>query len=200
MQILLVFCHPDRGSFQGTILTELEARLTRDGHVLRTLDLYGQGFDPILDLESWRAHRGGVSREDAGLSAHVAALRGAEGLIFLYPTWWYGLPAMLKGWLDRVWQPRIAFTLENGVFATHYLTRVRRFAAISTYGSPRGFIEWVVGDPVRRQLMRGLRLQFARGARVCWRPIYNVDTRTEAELAQARARAVAGVARLFAEA
>ena len=197
MHILLVFCHPAPESFQRTIQERLAERLQQQGHVVRTLDLYADGFDPVLDVEGWRAHR----RNEAypgGPSAHIEALRKSGGLIFVYPTWWYGLPAMLKGWLDRVWQPGVAFDIEGGAFKTHALEGVKRFAVVTTHGSPGWFIERVVGDPVRRQLVRGLALQFARGVRTCWRPIYDVDNRSEADLARARDQAIAAVLRHFA--
>jgi putative NADPH-quinone reductase len=196
MRILLVFCHPAPESFQRTILQDLEQRLADDGHDVRVIDLYREGFDPVLDLEGWRAHRRNESHA-AGLAEHLEALSGAEGLILVFPTWWYGLPAILKGWIDRTWQPGVAVTVEGGAFRTRYLTPIRRFAAITTCGSPRWFIEFAVGDPVRRQLMRGLARQFARGVETCWRPIYGVDTRSRQDLARARERAVASVVRLF---
>lgn len=164
---------------------------------MRVLDLYAERFDPVLDAAAWRAHRQGRTDAADDLAAHVAALREAEGLILVYPAWWYGLPAMLKGWFDRVWRPGVAFAIENGTFRTHYLPRLKRFAAITTYGSPRAFIEWIVGDPARRQVMRGLALQFARGVRTCWAPIYDVDAKPEARLARERERAVGRVVRLF---
>jgi NAD(P)H dehydrogenase (quinone) len=194
----VVYCHPTGESFVASILAELAERLRRDGHAVRILDLYGEGFDPVLGPEAWRAHRQGVSHPAPDLAAHIAALREAEGLVLVYPAWWYGLPAMLKGWFDRVWQPGVAFTLENGVFQLHSLPRLRRLAAITTYGSPRIFIELFVGDPARRQLLRGLALQFARGVKTRWAPIYGVDGKSPAELAGARSRAVRRVARLFA--
>jgi NAD(P)H dehydrogenase (quinone) len=197
MRILLLYCHPAPDSFQRSILEDLTGRLDRDGHTVKVLDLYGEGFDPVFGLEAWRAHRRNESHVEE-LSEHVAALGEAEGLILVHPTWWYGMPAMLKGWFDRVWQPGVASAVENGVFRTHYLSRVKRFAAITTYGSPGWFIERIVGDPARRQIMRGLALQFARGLRTRWRPIYNVDNKTPEELGRERERAVASVARLFA--
>jgi NAD(P)H dehydrogenase (quinone) len=200
MLILVVFCHPSHDSFQGSILAALMARLAADGHDLRLLDLYAEGFDPTLNAEGWRAHRGNVRHLAADLEPHVAALNEAEGLVLIYPAWWYGLPAMLKGWFDRVWQPGVAFTLEDGVFRTHQLAGLRRFAVVTTYGSPRTFIEWVVGDPARRQLMRGLALQFARGLKTCWAPIYAVDDKAPDRLAGEREQAVARVARLFVSA
>ena len=197
MRILLVFCHPARESFQGTILDELAGRLGREGHAVRIVDLYGDRFDPVLDLDGWRAHIEN-RRLDNGLTGYLDALGEAEGLILVYPTWWYGLPAMLKGWIDRVWQPGLAFTIEGGAFRTRTLGRIRRFAVITTCGSPRWFIERIVGDPARRQLMRGLALQFARGCKRRWRAIYGVDGRPRADLARERERAIDSVARLFA--
>jgi putative NADPH-quinone reductase len=197
MRILLLFCHPAPVSFQRSIAEALAARLAADGHSVRMIDLYAEGFDPVLDGGGWRAHRSNQAHPAADLVPHIAALRDAEGLALVYPTWWYGLPAMLKGWFDRVWQPGVAFAIENGVFRTGYLQLLTRFAVITTYGSPRLFIERVVGDPARRQAVRGLALQFAAGVRTCWRPIYDVDDRAPADLAKARDRAVADVARHF---
>lgn len=197
MQILVVFCHPAGESFVRTILADLTARLEADGHAVRVLDLYAERFAPALGAEAWQAHRQDRAFEAADLDPHIAALREAEGMVFVYPNWWFGLPAMLKGWLDRVWRPGVAFAMKDGVFQIHHLTRITRFAVVTTYGSPRWVIEWVAGDPTRRQLMRGVKLQFARGARSAWAPIYDVDKRSREELARDRARAVARVARLF---
>ena len=181
----------------GSILTALEDALRGEGHSVRTLDLYADGFDPVLHADGWRAHRAGQAHPAADLSQHLAALQAAEGLVLVYPTWWYGLPAMLKGWFDRVWQPGVAFTLDDGVFQLHTLARLTRFAAVTTHGSPLPFIERIVGDPVHRQLVRGLALQFAPEVRTAWAPIYDVDARSERQLARDRARAVRKAVRLF---
>jgi len=194
MRILLVYCHPSPASFVASIREALVRELAAKGHEVEVIDLYGEGFDPVLDAPSWRAHRDDRSAA-ADLSRHIAALRAAEGLILVYPTWWYGLPAMLKGWFDRVWQPGVAFSLKNGLFQLHQLGALRRFAVVTTYGSPGSFIRYVVGDPARRQVMRGLSLQFARRLSRSWRPIYGVDTRSESDLSRARDRVVGRIMR-----
>jgi putative NADPH-quinone reductase len=197
MQILVVFCHPSPESFVASILADLVPRLEAGGHGVRVIDLHAEGFDPVLGAEAWRDHRANAPHSAPELATHIAALREAEGLLFVFPTWWFGLPARLKGWIDRVWQPKAAFDIENGAFKIHYLPRLKHFAAITTCGSPRLAIEWIAGDPVRRQLMRGLVLQFARGCRRCWTPIYNVDARSREDLTRARDAAVGRVARFF---
>jgi putative NADPH-quinone reductase len=198
IKVLVVFCHPTRDSFVGSILAALEAALSAQGHAVQVLDLYADGFDPVLEPAGWRAHRAGEGHPAADLAPHLAALQAAEGLVLIYPTWWYGLPAMLKGWFDRVWQPGVAFALEDGVFQTHRLARLTYFAAITTYGSPRLFIERIVGDPARHQLVRGLALQFAPQVRAAWAPIYDVDAKSQPQLARERSRAVRKVAQLLA--
>lgn len=199
MRILVLFCHPDPASFVASVGTALVARLEALGHAVQVIDLYAQGFDPVLDREAWRAHRQDRTAE-AGLADHVTALRACEALVVVYPTWWYGLPAVLKGWFDRVWQPGVAFSMQGGVFRTHHLTNVKRFAAIATHGSPWWLIELFVGNPARRMLMRGLALQFARGVRTSWQAIYDVDRRAEPDLARARGRAVERAARFLGRA
>jgi NAD(P)H dehydrogenase (quinone) len=195
MRILLVYCHPSPASYVASIRDALAPALEARGHVLDLIDLYADGFSPVLDRESWRAHREDRNAEEPDLARHIDALRAAEGIVLVYPTWWYGLPAMLKGWFDRVWQPNVAFTLEDGRFQIRHLSGVRRFAVVTTYGSPGWIIKWVVGDPARRMVMRGLALQFARGVKTTWAPIYGVDGRSEAALAKARDRAVERIVR-----
>jgi putative NADPH-quinone reductase len=195
MRILIVFAHPDRSSYVGSVLDALVAGLQARAHEVEVADLYAQGFSPVLGAAAWKAHRQD-RRAEGEVDAEVAALRACEGLVFVHPTWWYGLPAMLKGWLDRVWQPGVAFVLQDGVFQLHQLSNVTRFAAITTCGSPGWFIRGVAGDPVRRQL-RGLSLQFARRVKTGYEAVYDVDKRTETDLAKAREKAVARVVRLM---
>lgn len=195
MRILLVHCHPSPTSYVASIRDALVPALESKGHELDQVDLYAEGFAPVLGQDDWLAHRQDRGAETADLPRHIAALRAAEGVILIYPTWWYGLPAMLKGWFDRVWQPGVAFTLEGGEFQIHHLAGVTRFAVITTYGSPGWVIRGVVGDPARRQVMRGLALQFARGVRTSWAAIYDVDRRSEADLAKARKMAVDSIVR-----
>lgn len=197
MNVLVVFAHPAADSFQASLCAAAVDRLSRD-HAVTVVDLYREAFDPVLDEAAWRAHRQDLRQDESALSAHFAALREAEALVLVFPTWWYGLPAILKGWFDRVWRPGVAFAMQDGVFQTHYLPKLRRFAVLTTYGSPRRFIEWGIGDPLRRQLMRGLALQFARDLRKTWLPIYDVDRRSRDDLAGAREAAVDRLLRFLA--
>jgi len=101
MRVLLIHCHPRQDSFSAALRDAAVDVLTSSGHSVEMRDLYAEAFDPVLS-----AHQRGVYFDEAenvrGVEDHVAALRQAEGLVLVYPTWWFGMPAMLKGWLDRV--------------------------------------------------------------------------------------------------
>ena len=114
-----------------------------------------------------------------GIEEYVALLQAADALLLIYPTWWYGLPAMLKGWLDRVWVPGVAFRLSPGAIQPS-LTNIHRIGVVTTYGSPNWLL-WFIGWPDRRMIGRGLRRLCAQRCRLDWLGLTNIDNRTTAE-------------------
>ena len=110
-------------------------------------DLYAEGFR----LRSASEER--LNYEDAGANVtvsatHVERLQWAEGLILVFPTWWYGMPAILKGYFDRVWVPGVAFELDPAGRALRpRLDHIRVMAVVTTYGSPWWFIKLYMRDP-----------------------------------------------------
>ena len=109
MRLLVVFSHPCPESF-GAALFETACRTLRAaGHELRCHDLYAEGFNPVLSTEERRQYLTDTAAIIAKHPEHIDNLQWAEGLVVIYPTWYYGPPAMLKGWLERVWLPGITF-------------------------------------------------------------------------------------------
>jgi NAD(P)H dehydrogenase (quinone) len=110
------------------------------------------------------------------VAAHVQALRWAEGWVVIYPTWFYGAPAMLKGWLDRVWLPGVAFRIASAKQRTigGELHNIRLFVGITTSGSPWWWLR-VIGDPGRSLFMKGLRPLYAKSCRMRWLQLHNMN-------------------------
>ena len=160
------------------------------GHTVTLRDLHAEGFDPVIS-QSQRAAYFDEGSNALGLEDHVAALRQTEGLVLVYPTWWFGMPAMLKGWFDRTWLPGVAFRLGGAKVLEPLLTDIRRIAVVTTYGSP-GWLLWWVGWPDRRVVRRGLRPLCARACRVEWLGLTRMDqdnaTRRGRFLARVRRR------------
>ena len=94
MNLLAVCAHPSPDSLHGAIRKTVLGRLSGTGHAVTTIDLYEEDFDPALPVSEWVLHSNGEGLVEP-VADHVERLRAAEGLIFIYPTWWYGMPAML---------------------------------------------------------------------------------------------------------
>jgi NAD(P)H dehydrogenase (quinone) len=173
MHVLLIHCHPRPDSFGAALRDAAVAGLTASGHVVEQRDLYAEAFDPVLSI-----HQRGAYFDEAanasGLEDHVAALRRAEALVLVYPTWWFGMPAMLKGWFDRVWLPGVAFHLGGPKALLPLLTNIKKIAVVTTYGSP-WWLLWWVGWPDRRVVRRGLRPLCAAECRIHWLGLTGMD-------------------------
>ena len=116
MNVFLVLAHPERRSFNGAMFDTAVETLSAAGHVVATSDLYRMGFDPVssrrnftsvrdasyLKLQSeemYATETGGFAPE---IEAEIAKVEAAALMIWQFPLWWFGLPAILKGWVDRV--------------------------------------------------------------------------------------------------
>jgi NAD(P)H dehydrogenase (quinone) len=181
MRALVVYCHPQAESFTAAVRRRVLAGLDAAGHEVRVLDLYAMGFEPVLSAQG-RADYHTPGLNETEVADHLAALRWCEALIFVYPTWWYGPPAMLKGWLDRVWVPYATFEMPKpGRPIGRVLTNVRFIAAVSTLGSPWWWWKVGMGEPGRRMLLRGLSVLCAPGCRTQWLALHRMDSVCEAK-------------------
>ena len=179
MRALVVYCHPNPDSLVAAARDRVLAGLAAAGHETRLLDLYAEGFTPELTAEERDAAR--ESELAPELRRSVEHLRWAEALVLVYPTWWSGQPAMLKGWIDRVWVNEIAWTLPDGANRLRpALRNVRRLVAVTTHGSSK-WINAIEGESGKRTLTRSLRPMCHPLARTTWLGMYGVDNASDAE-------------------
>lgn len=194
MRVLYLYCHPVPESFHGGIRAEALAGLRSAGHAVDLLDLYAEGFDPVLGAdERRRYHDLAVNRR--GLEDHVARLQAAEALVVQFPTWCFGAPAMLKGFLDRLILPGVAFDLSDPTHVRPMLGNIQSIAGIVTYGRPRR-VAWWMGDPPRKLVTRYLRWFVAKGARIDFHALYHLNVATAGQRAAFTARVRRAMARL----
>jgi putative NADPH-quinone reductase len=188
MRVLLIHAHPDPDSYNAALKRAAVAALS-PRHEVREIDLYAEGFQPVLTRQEWRDYEKGVP-ETGPVAEHVTALKWAEAMIFVYPTWWYGLPAILKGWLDRIWLPGVAFSLPAEGDIRPTLTHIRKLGVITTCGAS-WWLTQIVGAPGRNTLLRGCGFLMARGCRKVFLAHYSMDDSTP----DSRARYLARVTR-----
>lgn len=106
---LLVTAHPRTDSLTAQVATRARARLEATGHTVDLLDLYAEDFDPRLhpaDEPDWENRDKTYSAE---VQAHMRRITDADEIVLVFPIWWFGPPAILKGWIDRVWNYGFAY-------------------------------------------------------------------------------------------
>jgi NAD(P)H dehydrogenase (quinone) len=180
MRIHVVYAHPCRNSFAAAIHGRIVEGLSGQGHQVDDLDLYAERFEPVLT----RTERDLYFNSAANLvsvKTYVERLRSAEALVLCFPTWWYGMPAILKGWFDRVWLPGVAFhSPAEGGPIKRGLTNIRRLAVVTTYNSPMWFMRFYMRDPGKAVLMRGFARLIAAEARTHYLAHYDMLRSTDA--------------------
>jgi NAD(P)H dehydrogenase (quinone) len=116
MNVLIVYAHPEPASFNGAMMRAARDALSAAGHAVEVSDLYAMGFEPVSDRRNFTSCRDAAyfrqqdeerhASEVDGFAPDVAAeiekLLRCDLLLFQFPMWWFGMPAMLKGWCDRV--------------------------------------------------------------------------------------------------
>ncbi|MCC6552716.1 MAG: NAD(P)H-dependent oxidoreductase [Polyangiaceae bacterium] len=160
MRVLIVHAHPEPLSFNGAMTRRAVETLEAEGHAVTVSDLYAMGFEPVVtradflerkredyfhvQTEQRHAHEGGGFAPD--LAAEMEKLAAADALIFQFPLWWFGLPAILKGWVDRVLAVGFAYGGGRG-YSNGAFRGKRAMCAVTTGGGPAMFSpEGLAGD------------------------------------------------------
>src|SRR5690606_25657281 len=136
---LIVIAHPNLESFNHAIKKHLVAALEAHNHQVRVRDLYALGFDPVLSMEELQRYDSQKGEIPADVKAEQDEILWADHLIFIYPTWWWSMPAVMKGYFDRVFLPGFAFEADDqGVKG---LLAGKKAWIIQTTGSDQDYIE-----------------------------------------------------------
>jgi len=149
MRVFIVHAHPEPSSFNGAMTREASLALAAAGHEVIVSDLYAMGFDPVSDRRNFvtvadatrlkqqneeeyaSVHNGYIPE----LQAEMDKLASCDLLILQFPLWWLGMPAILKGWVDRVFALGRAYG-GGRYFGTGVFSGKRALCAITVGGSP----------------------------------------------------------------
>ncbi|MEJ0017706.1 MAG: NAD(P)H-dependent oxidoreductase [Acetobacteraceae bacterium] len=182
MRILVIYCHPVPDSFAAAAHATVLEALAEAGHEVTDVDLYAERFDPAMSRQE-RIDYHNTARNERLVKRYDDQLVWAEALVLVYPSWWYGMPAMLKGYFDRVWLPGVAFDVTpDGKVDTDRLKQLRRILVVTTYGGPWWMVRIAMGDPARKVIGRAVRALCARACRVTWCVHYGMDRAKRPEL------------------
>jgi NAD(P)H dehydrogenase (quinone) len=142
MNILAIIGHQNPGSFCHAIAATAIEELKKAGHTVVYHDLYAENFDPILPHAE-------IPRDaalDPVVARHCREVQKADGYLFVHPNWWAMPPAILKGWLDRVWRQGVVYQFGPG--GVEHLVGGRRGVVFTTSNTPRDDELRLYGDPL----------------------------------------------------
>ena len=191
MRALVIYCHPRQESFTAAVHDVILEKLHDAGAEVRVQDIYAIGFDPVLGAQEHADYEDEAINQTP-VAAELEDLTWCDTLIFVYPTWWYGLPAMLKGWLDRVLVPGVAFLMPDEANSNIRpgLAHITRLAVFTTCGAS-WWLTRMIGAPGRRTILRGVRLLCAKRCKTAYAAHYLMDSSSP----QSRAMHLTKVAR-----
>jgi NAD(P)H dehydrogenase (quinone) len=129
---LIVYAHPNPASFSHALLEGLKATYEQAGDTVVVRDLYALGFDPVLKGEDFAAMKAGELPAD--ITTEQGHVTWADAITVIYPVWWTGLPAILKGWVDRVFLYGFAYAYGEG--GVEGLLKGKKALLVSCHGTP----------------------------------------------------------------
>jgi NAD(P)H dehydrogenase (quinone) len=180
VRVLVVHAHPLDTSFNRRVLERVTDGLAVAGHEVDVVDLYRDGFDPVITEDELVADFDPATAEPL-VASYVARLLRCDVLVFVHPTWWGGPPAIVKGWLDRVVRPGAAYDRVPGTDRIRgRLRNIRRLVMVTTHGSSK-IVNTIQGEPGRHAVLRDLRLLCRRRCRTTWLPFYGSDLAERSE-------------------
>jgi putative NADPH-quinone reductase len=147
VNVLVVLAHPDPRSFNHALAVAAVRGARTLGHDVAFHDLHAEQFDPILPREEFAKE----APLPAAIARHCAELAAADGIVIVHPNWWGQPPAILKGWVDRVVRPGVAYEFQEGDGGEGVpvgLLRARTAIVLNTSNTPAARERDAFGDPL----------------------------------------------------
>jgi len=180
MKVLVLYCHPVEESFNSVVHAAVLRGLRAAHHEVDDCDLYAEHFNPVVSRDERLAYHD-IPQNRVSVEPYVARLLATEALVIVSPVWNFGFPAMLKGYFDRVFLPGVSFDLEDGIVKPS-LHNIGKLTSVMTYGGNR-MRAFLAGDPPRKMVTRVLRVTIRPGATVRHLACYDMNRKTEPQLA-----------------
>jgi NAD(P)H dehydrogenase (quinone) len=177
MRVLVLYAHPVETSYCSSLHARVVASLREGGHEVDDCDLHAERFDPVLSRGERLSYHD-VAANTAGVASYVERLKAADALVIVCPVWNFGFPAILKGFLDRVFLPGVSFSLEDGR-SRGALRNIRRVVMVTCYGGSH-VRAVLMGDPPRKLVTRMIRGAVRPFARIRYLAHYGMNQSTEA--------------------
>ena len=186
MKVHVIYAYPLETGLAVDLHRIVVDSLREAGHDVDDLDLYKEGFDPILN-EDDRTIYHDLAINQRRIRPYIERLRAADALVLCHPIWNFGWPAMLKGYFDRVFLPGVSFEIDDAGNVSPGLANIRKLATVTTYGVDR-LRALYLGDPPRMNATRFLRVVCNGKVKIRYLALYGINGMTQVRAARFLAR------------
>lgn len=153
MRTLVILAHPYGKSYCHALYERVVMTLEEAGHSVDRLHLDSEDFDPVMRAADLAVYAKGQSADPA-VRAYQARIDAAQQLVFIFPIWWELMPALLKGFLDKVFTKGWAYE-PSRLGVSGRLGHIQRAVVVTTMNTPKWAYRWLYGNAVERSLVRG---------------------------------------------
>lgn len=152
MKSTIILAHPWHGSYNKVLQDTVAAAMESRGKNVNIIDLYKDNFNPALSEEELSVYMQGKTT-DPLVKKYQEILLDSNELVVIFPIWWYGMPAILRGFIDKVMVDGFAFAPDEKGKLHGKLTNIKATTLISTSEIPTWYMKYVTGDSIRKPFM-----------------------------------------------
>lgn len=157
MKFLIVFNHPYEGSYCNAIMNSVIVGIEKRGDTAEIINLDKDRFNPVVTKEFLNSYRNGIIN-DPDVLKYQEKIKTSDYLVFIYPIWWEAMPALMKGWIDKIITKGFAFDVDkSGSFPKFYplLNHLKGVILITTMDSPGILYRLLFGNAVKKIFLNG---------------------------------------------
>ncbi|MBN2096548.1 NAD(P)H-dependent oxidoreductase [Candidatus Peregrinibacteria bacterium] len=177
MNYLIIYAHPKATSFTHALKSAFIKGANEGSHSVKSIDLYAEGFDPLLRTPELHG------ADNPEVQRHQELIRWADWMVFIYPVWWFGAPAVLEGWFEKVFSSEFAFHYKKLIGRLSVpvgLLPCKKVVVIESYGGPAWAARWIYGNWGWKRIKKGI-LKFCGVKKIihvpCWFVPFTTDGR-----------------------
>lgn len=155
MKTIIVYNHPYKGSFCNAILESVKKGALKAGHEVDIIDLDSDRFNPIMKEEDLLAFRNHQATDEQAIG-YINRIKQADHLVLIFPIWWELMPAMTKGFIDKVIFPGSTYSYtKSGYGMQTMLNKLKSTTVITTMNTPKVMYKFIYGNAIKKALIKG---------------------------------------------
>lgn len=152
--ITIIYVHPWDGSFNKAILDRIVENLeSKKTEKYQIIDLYKENFNPVMSKEELSLYNKGESLDPA-VKKYQKILKETDKIIFIFPIWWFEMPAMLKGFIDKVMLKGFSYEETSAGLLKGKLGNIKNVSVVTTSGGPKWYFKLLGGNYIEKVFMK----------------------------------------------